>query len=185
MARGVNKVILVGNLGQDPETRYTPNGNAVVNLNLATDESYKDRQSGQLVPKTEWHRIVMFGKIAEVAGQYLRKGSKVYIEGKLQTRKWQGQDGQDRYTTEVVVDINGQMQMLDSRPQGAGAQPQQGGGNNYQPSAAAQSQPTGQQPPQGGYGSQGGQQTGYNQPAGSQSNMPEPIDDFPDDDIPF
>ena len=94
MARGVNKVILIGNLGQDPETRYTPNGNAVVNLNLATDESYKDRQTGQLVPKTEWHRIVMFGKIAEVAGQYLRKGSKVYIEGKLQTRKWQGQDGQ-------------------------------------------------------------------------------------------
>lgn len=120
MARGVNKVILIGNLGQDPETRYTPNGNAVVNLNLATDESYKDRQTGQMVPKTEWHRIVMFGKIAEVAGQYLRKGSKVYIEGKLQTRKWQGQDGQDRYTTEVVVDINGQMQMLDSRGAGGG-----------------------------------------------------------------
>lgn len=115
MARGVNKVILIGNLGQDPDTRYTPNGNAVVNLNLATDESYKDRQTGQLVPKTEWHRVVMFGKIAEVAGQYLRKGSKVYIEGKLQTRKWQNKEGQDVYTTEVVVDINGQMQMLDSR----------------------------------------------------------------------
>lgn len=175
MARGVNKVILIGNLGQDPETRYTPNGNAVVNLNLATDESYKDRQTGQLVPKTEWHRIVMFGKIAEVAGQYLRKGSKVYIEGKLQTRKWQGQDGQDRYTTEVVVDINGQMQMLDSRggegggvSQGAPAgRPQQAG--NAAPAAAG---PSGQQ-------SGGG---GYSQP--SQGSMPEPVDDF-DDDIPF
>jgi single-strand DNA-binding protein len=179
MARGVNKVILIGNLGQDPETRYTPNGNAVVNLNLATDESYKDRQTGQMVPKTEWHRIVMFGKIAEVAGQYLRKGSKVYIEGKLQTRKWQGQDGQDRYTTEVVVDINGQMQMLDSRGGG--------GDNNYQsqqPAGAPQSQP--QQPQQGGF--QGGQNQnapagGYNQ--GQQGGgMPEPVDDF-DDDIPF
>ena len=112
MARGVNKVILIGNLGQDPETRYTPNGNAVVNLNLATDESYKDRQTGQMVPKTEWHRIVMFGKIAEVAGQYLRKGSKVYVEGSLRTRKWQDQSGQDRYTTEIVAQ---EMQMLDSR----------------------------------------------------------------------
>lgn len=121
MSRGVNKVILIGNLGQDPETRYTPSGSAVVNLSVATDESYKDRNSGQLVPKTEWHRVVLFGKVAEVASQYLRKGSKVYIEGKLQTRKWQGQDGQDRYTTEVVVDIRGQMQMLDTR-QGGGQQ---------------------------------------------------------------
>lgn len=175
MARGVNKVILIGNLGQDPETRYTPNGNAVVNLNLATDESYKDRQTGQLVPKTEWHRVVMFGKIAEVAGQYLRKGSKVYIEGKLQTRKWQGQDGQDRYTTEVVVDINGQMQMLDSRggesgmSQGAPAgRPQQAA---YNAPAAGQG---GQPAPQSG--------GGYSQP--SQGSMPEPVDDF-DDDIPF
>lgn len=178
-SRGVNKVILIGNLGQDPETRYTPNGNAVVNLNLATDESYKDRQTGQMVPKTEWHRIVMFGKIAEVAGQYLRKGSKVYIEGKLQTRKWQGQDGQDRYTTEVVVDINGQMQMLDSR--GAG-----GGMDQGAPQGRPQPQPQqNQQPPQGNYGQQSGQQGGgYNQPAGGQGNMPEPVDDF-DDDIPF
>lgn len=173
MARGVNKVILIGNLGQDPDTRYTPNGNAVVNLNLATDESYKDRQTGQLVPKTEWHRIVMFGKIAEVAGQYLRKGSKVYIEGKLQTRKWQNKEGQDVYTTEVVVDINGQMQMLDSRggegggaSQGAPAgRPQQAG--NAAPAAGSQS------------GQGGG---GYSQP--SQGSMPEPVDDF-DDDIPF
>ncbi|MBW4936509.1 single-stranded DNA-binding protein [Marinobacter sp. F4206] len=175
MARGVNKVILIGNLGQDPDTRYTPNGNAVVNLNLATDESYKDRQTGQLVPKTEWHRIVLFGKVAEVAGQYLRKGSKVYIEGKLQTRKWQGQDGQDRYTTEVVVDINGQMQMLDSRGEGGGmnqgapaGRPQQSGYNA--PAAQQNNNP----PPQ--------QSGGYSQP--SQGSMPEPVDDF-DDDIPF
>ncbi len=173
MARGVNKVILIGNLGQDPETRYTPNGNAVVNLNLATDESYKDRQTGQLVPKTEWHRIVMFGKIAEVAGQYLRKGSKVYIEGKLQTRKWQGQDGQDRYTTEVVVDINGQMQMLDSRGAGDGGSMNQGApAGRPQQSAPANA---------GGQGNQGG---GYSQPSQSQGAMPEPVDDF-DDDIPF
>ena len=175
MARGVNKVILIGNLGQDPETRYTPNGNAVVNLNLATDESYKDRQTGQLVPKTEWHRIVMFGKIAEVAGQYLRKGSKVYIEGKLQTRKWQGQDGQDRYTTEVVVDINGQMQMLDSR----------GGDNSGMNQGAPQGRPQTQPAQQGNYGAPAGNQGGgYNQPGGGQGGMPEPVDDF-DDDIPF
>ncbi|WP_373001535.1 single-stranded DNA-binding protein [Marinobacter sp.] len=176
MARGVNKVILIGNLGQDPDTRYTPNGNAVVNLNLATDESYKDRQTGQLVPKTEWHRVVLFGKVAEVAGQYLRKGSKVYIEGKLQTRKWQNKEGQDVYTTEVVVDISGQMQMLDSRGgeggmnQGAPAgRPQQSG---YNAPAGQQNNP----PPQsqsGGYSNQS-----------SQGSMPEPVDDF-DDDIPF
>ena len=182
MARGVNKVILIGNLGQDPETRYTPNGNAVVNLNLATDESYKDRQSGQLVPKTEWHRIVMFGKIAEIAGQYLRKGSKVYIEGKLQTRKWQGQDGQDRYTTEVVVDINGQMQMLESRGGSEGGMNQgqpQGRPQNqqYNQPAQQQGQQPAQQPQSGGYaGGQQGQQQG--------GSMPEPVDDF-DDDIPF
>lgn len=174
MARGVNKVILIGNLGQDPDTRYTPNGNAVVNLNLATDESYKDRQTGQMVPKTEWHRIVLFGKVAEVAGQYLRKGSKVYIEGKLQTRKWQNKEGQDVYTTEVVVDINGQMQMLDSRGEGGMSQgapagrPQQSG---YNAPAPQQNN----QPPQQSSG-------GYNQP--SQGSMPEPVDDF-DDDIPF
>ncbi|AZT82793.1 single-stranded DNA-binding protein [Marinobacter sp. NP-4(2019)] len=176
MARGVNKVILIGNLGQDPETRYTPNGNAVVNLNLATDESYKDRQTGQMVPKTEWHRIVMFGKIAEVAGQYLRKGSKVYIEGKLQTRKWQGQDGQDRYTTEVVVDINGQMQMLDSRGG-------EGGMSQGAPAGRPQQQPSGYNAPPANQGNQPQQQSGgYSQP--SQGSMPEPVDDF-DDDIPF
>ncbi|NWN92725.1 single-stranded DNA-binding protein [Marinobacter adhaerens] len=178
MARGVNKVILIGNLGQDPDTRYTPNGNAVVNMNIATDESYKDRQTGQLVPKTEWHRIVMFGKVAEIAGQYLRKGSKVYIEGKLQTRKWQNREGQDVYTTEVVVDINGQMQMLDSRG-GGDASMNQGApaGRPQQQAAPAQSQ---SQPPQsGGYA----QNQNQNQPAQGGS-MPEPVDDF-DDDIPF
>jgi len=174
MGRGVNKVILIGNLGQDPDTRYTPNGNAVANLNLATDESYKDRQTGQLVPKTEWHRVVMFGKIAEVAGQYLRKGSKVYIEGKLQTRKWQNKEGQDVYTTEVVVDINGQMQMLDSR----GAD---GGANQGAPAGRPQSSHNG---PAGGQQSNASSQSGgySNQP--SQGGMPEPVDDF-DDDIPF
>ena len=121
MARGVNKVILIGNLGQDPETRYTPNGNAVVNLNLATDESYKDRQTGQMVPRTEWHRVVLFGKVAEVAGQYLRKGSKVYVEGQLETRKWQDQSGQDRYTTEIVLrPYRGELTLLDSRGGGEG-----------------------------------------------------------------
>ena len=129
MARGVNKVILIGNLGQDPDTRYTPNGNAVVNLNLATDESYKDRQTGQLVPKTEWHRVVLFGKVAEVAGQYLRKGSKVYVEGSLRTRKWQDQSGQDRYTTEIVAQ---EMQMLDSRNMAS-----DGGGYQSAPAASA------------------------------------------------
>lgn len=182
MARGVNKVILIGNLGQDPDTRYTPNGNAVVNLNLATDESYKDRQTGQMVPKTEWHRIVMFGKIAEIAGQYLRKGSKVYIEGKLQTRKWQNKEGQDVYTTEVVVDINGQMQMLDSRSSGEGSMNQgaPAGRPQQQPAPAAQPQNNPQSPAQSGY-NQGQSQHGQPQQGGS---MPEPVDDF-DDDIPF
>jgi len=180
MARGVNKVILIGNLGQDPDTRYTPNGNAVVNLNIATDESYKDRQTGQLVPKTEWHRIVMFGKIAEVAGQYLRKGSKVYIEGKLQTRKWQNKEGQDVYSTEVVVDINGQMQMLDSRGSDGGANQGAPAGRPQQQSTPPAPAQNNQQPAQpGGYD----QNQNQGQPAQG-SSMPEPVDDF-DDDIPF
>ena len=115
MARGVNKVILVGNVGGDPETRYLPNGNAVTNITLATSEAWKDKQTGQPQEKTEWHRVVLFGKVAEIAGQYLRKGSQVYIEGKLQTRKWQDQSGQDRYTTEIVVDMGGSMQLLGGR----------------------------------------------------------------------
>lgn len=120
MARGVNKVILVGNVGQDPETRYAANGNAIVNLSLATSESWKDRQTGEQREKTEWHRVVFFGRLAEIVGEYVRKGTQIYIEGKLQTRKWQDQSGQDRYTTEVVVDQGGQMQLLGSRSGGSG-----------------------------------------------------------------
>jgi len=112
MQRGVNKVILVGNLGQDPEVRYMPNGNAVANISVATSETWKDKNTGDNQEKTEWHRVVLFRRLGEIAGEYLKKGSKVYIEGKLQTRKWQDQSGQDRYTTEVVAE---QMQMLDSR----------------------------------------------------------------------
>jgi single-strand DNA-binding protein len=116
MARGVNKVILVGNLGKDPEVRYMPNGNAVANLTLATTESWKDKQTGDQQEKTEWHRIVMFRRLAEIAGEYLKKGSQVYIEGKLQTRKWQDNSGNDRYTTEIIAD---EMQMLGSRGGGS------------------------------------------------------------------
>ena len=112
MARGVNKVILIGNLGRDPEVRYMPNGNAVANITLATSESWKDRTTGEPQEKTEWHRVVMFRRLGEIAGEYLKKGSKVYIEGKLQTRKWQDNAGNDRYTTEIIAD---EMQMLDSR----------------------------------------------------------------------
>ncbi|MBX4139606.1 single-stranded DNA-binding protein [Pseudomonas sp. S5F11] len=116
MARGVNKVILVGTCGQDPEVRYLPNGNAVTNLSLATSEQWTDKQSGQKVEKTEWHRVSLFGKVAEIAGEYLGKGSQVYIEGKLQTREWE-KDGIKRYTTEIVVDMQGTMQLLGGRPQ--------------------------------------------------------------------
>ena len=123
--KGVNKVILLGNLGKDPEVKYMPNGNAVANITLATSETWNDKNSGEKQEKTEWHRVVFFGKLAEIVGQYLKKGSKIYVEGKLQTRKWQGQDGQDRYTTEVVVDIGGTMQMLDSRGGEAGFAPAQ------------------------------------------------------------
>lgn len=133
MARGVNKVILVGNLGSDPETRYLPNGNAVTNITLATSENWKDKQTGQQQERTEWHRVVLFGRLAEIASEYLRKGSQAYIEGTLRTRKWQGQDGQDRYTTEIVVDINGNLQLLGTAPnQGAQRQPQQRGSQRPQ-----------------------------------------------------
>jgi len=118
MARGVNKVILVGNLGKDPETRYMPSGSAVTNLTLATSESWKDKQSGEAQERTEWHKIAMFGRLAEIAAEYLRKGSQVYIEGKLRTRKWQDKEGKDRYTTEIVAD---EMQMLGSKGGGGAA----------------------------------------------------------------
>ena len=112
MARGVNKVIVVGNLGQDPETRYIPSGSAVTNLRIATNESWKDKQTGEQKDRTEWHSVAMFGRLAEIAAEYLRKGSQVYIEGKLRTRKWQDKDGNDRYTTEIIAD---EMQMLGNK----------------------------------------------------------------------
>jgi single-strand DNA-binding protein len=195
MARGVNKVILIGNLGADPETRFMPSGGAVTNVRLATSESWKDRQSGQMQERTEWHRLTMYRRLAEIAGEYLKKGSQIYVEGKLQTRKWQDQSGQDRYTTEIIVD---QMQMLGGRG-GEGGGGNAGGGyqrpqNNQQ---GGYQQQGGQS--QGGYQQQGGQnqggqnQGGYQQPApnqgGGQSQpkqppMAEPDFDF-DDDIPF
>ena len=127
MARGVNKVILIGNLGADPETRFMPSGGAVTNIRLATSETWKDRQTGQQQERTEWHRVVFFNKLGEIAGEYLKKGSKVYVEGSIRTRKWQGQDGQDRYTTEIVAN---EMQMLDGRGGGGdgGGYQNQGGG---------------------------------------------------------
>lgn len=125
--RGINKVILIGHLGQDPEMRYMPSGNAVANITLATSETWKDKQTGEPKERTEWHRVVFFGKLAEIVGKYLTKGSQVYIEGRLQTRKWQSQGDQDRYTTEIVVDIGGTMQMLGGKPQNQGQQaPAQG-----------------------------------------------------------
>ncbi len=133
MGRGVNKVILVGNLGQDPDVRYTADGRAITNISVATTDSWKDKNTGERQDRTEWHRVVFFGKLAEIAAEYLKKGSQVYIEGRLQTRKWQDKSGQDRYTTEVVVDINGTMQMLDSRSGGASSF--DGGG--AKPAAAA------------------------------------------------
>ena len=153
MARGVNKVILIGNLGQDPEVRFMPSGAPVANLRLATTDTWMDKQSGQRQERTEWHSLVLFNKLAEIAQQYLKKGSKVYVEGRLQTRKWQGQDGQDRYSTEIVVN---DMQMLDSR-----------GGGDFQ---------GGGQAPQGGY--QGGQYGGGAPQQGGYGGAPQPAGNF-------
>jgi single-strand DNA-binding protein len=163
MARGVNKVILVGTCGQDPETRYMPNGNAVTNLSLATSEQWTDKQTGQKVEKTEWHRVSLFGKVAEIAGEYLRKGSQVYVEGKLQTREWE-KDGIKRYTTEIVVDMQGTMQLLGGRPEGGDAAPRQQRPANEQSAR----QPPRERPP-------------TPQPAA----QPAPDYDSFDDDIPF
>jgi single-strand DNA-binding protein len=124
MARGINKVILVGNLGADPDTRYMPSGSAVTNLSVATSESWKDKQTGEQKERTEWHKVAMFNRLAEVAAEYLRKGSQVYIEGKLRTRKWQDRDGNDRWTTEIIAD---EMQMLGGRGGGGGAAPMSSG----------------------------------------------------------
>lgn len=167
---GVNKVILIGNLGADPEVRYMPSGDAVANIRIATSETWKDRNTGERQERTEWHRVVFFGKIAEIVKQYLHKGSKVYVEGKLRTRKWQGQDGQDRYTTEVVVDVGGVMQMLDSR--------QSSGMGSTAPYDAPPAQPahsTGRPPERGRVDQQQG---------GMGSSGPSDAGGF-DDDIPF
>jgi len=172
MARGINKVILIGNVGQDPEVKYMPSGGAVVNISVATSETWKDKSTGQPQERTEWHRVVFFNRLGEIAGEYLRKGSKVYIEGALRTRKWQGQDGSDRYTTEIVAN---EMQMLDGRSDNAGSGPSDNGGNynqDFAPSRpASQRQPSS---PMGG--NQPAPQSAPQQPAG--------FDSF-DDDIPF
>lgn len=137
-SRGINKVIIVGNLGQDPETRHMPSGGAVTNVSIATSETWKDKQTGEQKENTEWHRVVFFNRLAEIAGEYLKKGSKVYVEGRLQTRKWQGQDGQDRYTTEIVAN---EMQMLDSRGGGGGGDYGGGGQQSAPQSEGAPAQP--------------------------------------------
>jgi single-strand DNA-binding protein len=127
MARGVNKAIIVGTLGQDPEVRYTANGGAVANISVATNESWRDKATGEAQERTEWHRIVMFGKLAEIAQQYLKKGSQAYFEGRIQTRKWQDQSGNDRYSTEIVAN---EMQMLGGRGGGGGGAPMDSGGQS-------------------------------------------------------
>ncbi|KOP52268.1 hypothetical protein ALP22_200087 [Pseudomonas coronafaciens pv. porri] len=181
MARGINKVILVGTCGQDPDCRYLPNGTAVTNLSLATSEQWTDKQSGQKVEKTEWHRVSLFGKIAEIAGEYLRKGSQVYIEGKLQTREWE-KDGIKRYSTEIVVDMQGTMQLLGGRPQGD-AQQGQGGGNYNQSAPRPQQSAPQQSAPKQNHNQP---QQGDSRPA-PQQQAPQPAADFDsfDDDIPF
>lgn len=152
MAKGINKVILVGNLGQDPETRYTQSGKAVTNISIATTDSWTDKQTGQRTDNTEWHRVVFFNRLAEIAGEYLRKGSQVYIEGSLRTHKWQDQQGQDRYTTEIVAS---EMQMLGGKQDGQGGQQNQQQQGGYAPQQ------------QGGYGQNNGYQApqqNYQQP---------------------
>lgn len=182
MARGINKVIIVGNLGQDPEVRYTSSGAAVTNISVATSEKWKDKNTGEDVIKTEWHRIVFFGRLAEIAGEYLKRGSQVYIEGRLQTNKWQDQNNQDRYSTDIVAN---EMQMLGAK---SGGQGQFGGGQ-------APAAPRANNPPQqnqgGGQSGQGGSYQNNNQggQAAPQNNQPPAqqapaFDDF-DDDIPF
>ena len=145
MARGINKVIIVGNLGGDPETRYMPSGSAVTNLTVATNESWKDKQTGEQKDRTEWHKVAMFNRLAEIAAEYLRKGSQVYIEGKLRTRKWQDKSGQDRWTTEIIAD---EMQMLGGRG-GAGGGAGGGGGGSAPMSSGQDSSPP-SAPPQAG-----------------------------------
>lgn len=185
MARGINKVILIGNIGQDPEVKYMPSGGAVTNVSVATSETWKDKNTGQPQERTEWHRVVFFNRLGEIAGEYLKKGSKVYIEGALRTRKWQAQDGTDRYTTEIVAS---EMQMLDGRGENTGM----GGGAGMGAAALAgsfdQTPQYNNAPAQGGY-NQGGQQPARSpQQSAPQHNTPpqQPagFDSF-DDDIPF
>ncbi|MEH6635547.1 MAG: single-stranded DNA-binding protein [Halioglobus sp.] len=165
-ARGINKVILVGNLGNDPETRYTQAGAAITNISIATSEAWKDKQTGQPQERTEWHRVVFFNRLAEIAGEYLRKGSKVYVEGSLRTRKWQDKEGQDRYTTEIV---GAEMQMLDSRAGQGGGHQESGEYAQSAPRAAPAAAP---RAPAGGA------------PAPAPSSPPGDFGSF-DDDIPF
>jgi single-strand DNA-binding protein len=202
MARGINKVILIGNIGQDPEVKYMPSGGAVTNVSVATSETWKDKNTGQPQERTEWHRVVFFNRLGEIAGEYLKKGSKVYIEGSLRTRKWQAQDGGDRYTTEIVAS---EMQMLDGRGDGSGAGNNMGGAAmgagamaggfdqtpqyNNAPAQNAYNQAGGNN--QGGFNQGGGYQQPANRPAqqaAPQKNTPpqQPagFDSF-DDDIPF
>ena len=185
-SRGVNKVILVGNLGQDPEIRYIPGGGAVANISLATSESWRDKKTGENREVTEWHRVVLFGKLAEVAGEYLRKGSQVYIEGQLRTRKWQDQSGQDKYSTEVVVNVGGTLQMLGGRTQNSDQQ--QYSGNRGQPQQPPlQPDPAPQQKNSGnnGKGNRGSQRNNAAQPTPQQpAPQSQPAGDW-DDDIPF
>ncbi len=182
MARGVNKVILIGNLGADPEVRYSASGTAMATVNLATAESWMDKQTNQWQERTEWHRLVMFARTAEVAGEYLRKGSQIYVEGRLQTRKWQDQNGADRYTTEIVVN---EMQMLGGRGGEANANAGYGGGN-ARPAPAAGNQyappPASNAPAGGGSYSPPPARPAPASPAPA-GNTPPPAD-F-DDDIPF
>jgi len=178
-SRGVNKVILVGNLGQDPEMRYMPNGGAVANITLATSDSWRDKQTGEMRESVEWHRVVLFGKLAEVAGGYLRKGAQIYIEGQLRTRKWTDQSGQDRYTTEVVVNVGGAMQMLGRAQNGSNDTRQFSGQapaeNAPAPAAAAEAK--------------GSKSKKTKAAAAPQPQAAPPATDYPpmdfDDDIPF
>ncbi len=167
MARGVNKVILIGNLGADPEVRYMPSGGAVANVSVATTDSWKDKQTGQNQEKTEWHRVVMFNRLGEIAGEYLRKGSKVYIEGSIRTNKWQDKQGVDRYTTEIVANT---MQMLDSKGDAMG-------GGNYNPGMQQQAPGNSNIPPVGDSNATPTPSPSANQPAAAEN--------FEEDDIPF
>jgi len=161
----VNKVIIIGNVCKEVEVKFMPNGSAVANLTLATNEKWRDKNTGEQKEKAEFHRVVMFGKLAEIAGEYLKKGSKVYIEGALQTRKWQNKEGVDVYTTEIVVQgFNGVMQMLDGKPQGQAQPAQQSGGFQAQQQQPEQQNGFQQQQPQSGFSGQGQMATNQPQP---------------------